>query len=155
MKKSLSLLIIAFAAILFANVCAAQQIAAFASLPQGTTNFFQASAMAKVLQQHTGIRARVNPLRGTALGIAAVCAKEAEFMMGAMPDMSDMYFGRGRHEGKDFTVGWIFQRLCHDRLAYRICIGTCFLDRRVGAYSPVHGNVFTDHSSDRSRGSVG
>ena len=102
MKKSLLLMTIVLAGIFITNICAAQQIASFASLPQGTANFFQASALAKVFQQHTKIRARVNPLRGTALGIAAVSANEAEFMMGGMPDMSDMYNGRGRHKGKDY-----------------------------------------------------
>ena len=102
MKKSPLVLTIVLAGIFIANLCAAQQIVSFASLPQGTANFFQASALAKVLQQKTGIRARVNPLRGTALGIAAVNANEAEFMMGAMPDMADMYHGRGDHKGKDY-----------------------------------------------------
>jgi TRAP transporter TAXI family solute receptor len=102
MKKSLLLLTLALTGIFIANLCAAQQIVSFASLPQGTANFFQSSALAKVLQQHTNIRARVNPLRGTALGVAAVSAKEAEFMMGAMPDMSDMYHGRGEYKGKDY-----------------------------------------------------
>ena len=102
MKKSPLLLTIVLAGIFITNICAAQKIVAFASLPQGTANFFQASALAKVFQQHTKIRARVNPLRGTALGIAAVSAGEAEFMMGAMPDMSDMYNGRDRHKGKDY-----------------------------------------------------
>ena len=102
MKKSPLFLTIVLAGIFIANLCAAQQIVSFASLPQGTANFFQASALAKVLQQKTGIRARVNPLRGTALGIAAVNANEAEFMMGAMPDMADMYHGRGDHKGKDY-----------------------------------------------------
>lgn len=102
MKKSPLLLTIVLAGIFITNLCAAQQIVSFASLPQGTANFFQASALAKVFQQKTGIRARVNPLRGATLGVAAVSAKEAEFMMGAMTDMSDMYNGRGEYEGKNY-----------------------------------------------------
>jgi TRAP transporter TAXI family solute receptor len=102
MKKYFLLLSIVLAGIFIVNPCAAQQIVAFASLPQGTANFFQASALAKVFQQKTGIRARVNPLRGATLGVAAVSANEAEFMMGAMTDMSDMYNGRGDFEGKNY-----------------------------------------------------
>lgn len=102
MKKSFLLLTIVLAGIFITNVCAAQPIVAFASLPQGTINFFQVSALAKVFQQNAKVRARVNPLRGTALGIAAVNAKEAEFTVGGMPEMSDMFHGRGRFKGKDF-----------------------------------------------------
>lgn len=79
---------------------AAAQVYSFASLPQGTINYFQVSALAKVIQQTSGMRMRVTPLRGTHLTLAALNAGEAEFNLGGLPEIADAHDGRARFTGK-------------------------------------------------------
>lgn len=78
----------------------AQDIVSIASLPQSTTNFFQASAIAKVVQQHSKYRMRVQPLRGSSLTLAAVNAGEAEFTLGGSAEMMDAQDGVRDYDGK-------------------------------------------------------
>jgi TRAP transporter TAXI family solute receptor len=79
---------------------AAQDIISIASLPQGTTNFFQASAIAKVVQQNSNYRMRVQPLRGSSLTLVAVNAGEAEFTLGGSAEMMDAQDGVRDYEGR-------------------------------------------------------
>jgi len=78
----------------------AQDIVSIASLPQSTINFFQASAIAKVVQQNSNYRMRVQPLRGSSLTLAAVNAGEAEFTLGGSAEMMDAQDGVRDYEGK-------------------------------------------------------
>ena len=76
----------------------AQQLVGMASLPQGTQNFFQVSALAKVVQQHTDLRPRVNPLRGPTLTLAALNAGEVEFSMGSLPEAVEAFTQTGQYK---------------------------------------------------------
>jgi TRAP transporter TAXI family solute receptor len=88
-------LLVAVAAFTACGGAAADQPVAFASLPQGTVNFFQSTAIAKVVQEKSALRARVAPMRGTALAIAAVGAGEAEFQLGSIVEAVEAL--RGEH----------------------------------------------------------
>ncbi len=83
MRKHLVIAAAALAGLFGARDALAQGTVAFASLPQGTINFFQTSALAKVIQEHSDLRMRVSPLRSGALAIAALNAGEAEFHLGS------------------------------------------------------------------------
>jgi TRAP transporter TAXI family solute receptor len=87
-------------ALLAASTTTAQDIISIASLPQGTTNFFQASAIAKVVQQNSNYRMRVQPLRGSSLTLVAVNAGEAEFTLGGSAEMMDAEDGVRDYEGR-------------------------------------------------------
>jgi TRAP transporter TAXI family solute receptor len=99
MRKIHWLAAIPVAAVLGGGGAAAQSYS-FASPPQGTINFFQISALAKVIQQKTGMSMRVAPLRGTHLTLSALNAAEAEFNLGSMPEVAEAYEGRGKFKGK-------------------------------------------------------
>jgi TRAP transporter TAXI family solute receptor len=99
MKKQLAA-VVAATALLSASETTAQDIISIASLPQGTTNFFQASAIAKVVQQNSNYRMRVQPLRGSSLTLVAVNAGEAEFTLGGSAEMMDAQDGVRDYEGR-------------------------------------------------------
>jgi hypothetical protein len=94
MTRFLRLLVVG-AALAACGAAAAEQPIAFASLPQGTVNFFQSTAIAKVVQERASMRARVAPMRGTSLAIAAVGAGEAEFQLGSVVEAVEAL--RGQH----------------------------------------------------------
>ncbi len=73
---------------------------AFASLPQGTINYFQCSALAKVIQEHSNLRMRVSPLRSGEMALSAVNAGEAEFDLGAAPEAAKGLAGEDYFKGR-------------------------------------------------------
>ena len=99
MRKQLAT--VAAAAVL---ACAAQaqaaQPIAMVSLPQGTINFFQTAAIAKVVQEHSDLVMRVKTMRGASLGHAAVNAGDAEFQISNIIESSEAYHGTDIFKGK-------------------------------------------------------
>ena len=99
MRKTIATISIAAVAALGGHGAGAQTVA-FASLPQGTINFFQSSALAKVIQEKSNLRMRVNPLRSGEMAIAALNAGEAEFHLGAAPEAAKGVTGASYFDGK-------------------------------------------------------
>ncbi len=99
MKKHLAIAAAAALGLLGARAATAQTVA-FASLPQGTINYFQTSALAKVIQEHSNLRMRVSPLRSGALAVAAVNAGEAEFHLGSTHEAAAGLLGETYFKGR-------------------------------------------------------
>ena len=65
-----------------ASFAASADTIGFATLPVGAINNLQAQVIAKVVQRHAGLQARVIPVGGTTATLAALNAKAAEFSTG-------------------------------------------------------------------------
>jgi uncharacterized protein len=99
MRKYLAVGAVVCAGLFAAPAALAQGTVAFASLPQGTINYFQSSALAKVIQEHSNLRMRVVPLRSGEMALAAVNAGEAEFFLGAAPEAAKAIAGADYFHG--------------------------------------------------------
>ena len=101
MTQAGRLLTLAVAGILCAGTAIAQQQpVAMVSLPQGTINYFQTAAIAKVVQEHSKLIMRVKTMRGAGLGLAAVAEGDAEFQLGNIIETTDAINGTGDYKGK-------------------------------------------------------
>jgi TRAP transporter TAXI family solute receptor len=78
---------------------AQQQPVALVSLPQGTINYFQTAAIAKVVQQNSDLIMRVKTMRGAPMGLAAVAEGDAEFQLGNIIEATDALNGTGDYKG--------------------------------------------------------
>jgi uncharacterized protein len=92
-------LAVAAAAFIWTGAQAAQPIA-MVSLPQGTINYFQTAAIAKVVQEHSDLTMRVKTMRGASLGHAAVNAGDAEFQISNIIEASEAFHGTDLFAGK-------------------------------------------------------
>ncbi len=99
MRKHFAIYAAAFAGLCAAHAALAQGTVSFASLPQGTINYFQSSALAKVVQEHSDLRMRVSPLRSGEMALAALNAGEAEFFLGAAPEAAKAIDGADYFHG--------------------------------------------------------
>jgi TRAP transporter TAXI family solute receptor len=90
----------AVALCLWSGAAAAQQPIAMVSLPQGTINYFQTAAIAKVVQEHSSLIMRVKTMRGAPMGMAAVHEGDAEFQLGNIIEATEALNGEGDHKGK-------------------------------------------------------
>jgi uncharacterized protein len=99
MKRQLAALVAA-AALASAAPAKADQPIAMVSLPQGTINYFQTAAIAKVVQEHSNLTMRVKTMRGASLGHAAVNAGDAEFQISNIIESSEAAHGEGIFQGK-------------------------------------------------------
>ena len=70
-----------------APITASAKTVAIATLQVGAINNLQAQIIAKVVQRHAGLQARVIPMGGTSATLAAVNAKAAEFSTGDITNM--------------------------------------------------------------------
>ncbi len=86
MYRILSSFVLA-AMVALAPVSASAETIGIATLPVGAINNLQAQIIAKVVQRHTDIQARVLPMGGTSATLAAVNAKAAEFSTGDITNM--------------------------------------------------------------------
>lgn len=76
------------------------QTVGFATLPPGAINNVQAQAIAKVVQENTGLKIRVTPYRGGGAVAAAVNRKRAEFGISDVVEMTDALTGTHRFKGR-------------------------------------------------------
>lgn len=100
MRKLFAICAVAFGGLFAAHAALAQGTIAFASLPQGTINYFQSSALAKVIQEHSNLQMRVIPLRSGALALSAVNAGDAEFTLGSAPEAAEALDGAAYFHGQ-------------------------------------------------------
>jgi TRAP-type uncharacterized transport system substrate-binding protein len=73
----------------FGAIAASAQTIGFATLPVGAINNLQAQIIAKVVQRHAGLQARVLPMGGTSATLAALDAKAAEFSTGDITNVRE------------------------------------------------------------------
>ncbi len=86
MYRILSSLTLA-ATVALAPISASAETIGIATLQVGAINNLQAQIIAKVVQRHAGLQARVLPMGGTSATLAAVNAKAAEFSTGDVSNM--------------------------------------------------------------------
>ncbi len=99
MRKQLAVLAAA-ALLALAGPARAAQPVAMVSLPQGTINYFQTAAIAKVVQANSNLTMRVKTMRGASLGLAALNAGDAEFQVVSIIEAADAYRGEDVFKGK-------------------------------------------------------
>ncbi len=90
----------AAALLALAGPARAAEPVAMVSLPQGTINYFQTAAIAKVVQEHSKLVMRVKTMRGASLGLAAVNAGDAEFQLVSVIEAAEAAHGEGVFKGK-------------------------------------------------------
>lgn len=92
----------AFAAVATAQPSAAQTIS-FASLPQGSLIYFQATVISKMLLDKTDLKVRVAPMSGTEAIIAAAERKQAEMMLLDVTQAAAAINGEEHFKGRPAT----------------------------------------------------
>lgn len=92
----------AFAAVGTAQPSAAQTIS-FASLPQGSLIYFQATVISKMLLDKTDLKVRVAPMSGTEAIIAAAERKQAEMMLLDVTQAAAAINGEEHFKGRPAT----------------------------------------------------
>lgn len=99
MKVLARSLVLSLATLLLPALAAAETIG-FATLPPGAINNVQAQVIAKIVQANSDLQVRVTPYRGGGAMTAAVNAKQAEFGITDIIELTDAYSGNDRFEGK-------------------------------------------------------
>lgn len=79
---------------------ASAQTVSFASLPQGSLIYFQATVISKMLLSKTDLKVRVTPMRGTEAEIAAVERGQAEFLIVDVTQAAAALGGREAFKGR-------------------------------------------------------
>ncbi len=99
MRRGLAALVAA-AVLAVTGAARAAQPVAMVSLPQGTINYFQTAAIAKVVQEHSKLTMRVKTMRGASLGLAALNAGDAEFQLVSIIEAADAARGEDVFKGR-------------------------------------------------------
>jgi hypothetical protein len=102
MTRSLSRRALVCAALIvaFGGGHAAAQTVAISTLPPGSINHLQASAIAKVVQEHSGLQMRVITFNSPAAIIGAAQNRQAEFAYTSNEEAGSAFNGTEDYEGK-------------------------------------------------------